>query len=288
MRDVDGPQAAPTDPDQAHDPAGPGVRIDHDGPLTRVVLDDPRRMNPQSPALWARLEQAARELPSTTRVVVLTGAGPHFSAGLDRRFLHPHGLTALFGDAPQEASIAARIAGYQRAFTAWREVDALVVAAVRGHAIGAGFQLALAADLRVLADDASLCMGEILVGLVPDLGGTGRLVELVGPDRALEICLTGRRVGAAEAVGIGLAALAVPGGQLEDTVADLSASVLSADAAAAREMVHLLRGATGRDRAGQLSAEREAQARLLLARMSSPAAPGSAAPGSAAAGEREA
>ena len=70
---------------------------------------------------------------------------------------------------------------------------------MQGHAIGAGFQLALACDLRVLAEDAQFSMAEVTLGLVPDLGGTKRLVELVGYARALEICVTGRRVGAAEA-----------------------------------------------------------------------------------------
>lgn len=138
---------------------------------------------------------------------------------------------------------------------------------MQGHAIGAGFQLALAADLRVLADDASLCMGEILVGLVPDLGGTGRLVELVGPDRALEICLTGRRIGAIEAVGLGLASVSVPSAELEATVDDLVEAVLAADPAALRELLPLLRGATTRDRAAQLAAERGAQARLIARRL---------------------
>lgn len=248
-------------------PAQEFVRVTSEGAVTRVVLDDPRRMNPQSPRLWARLEAVARELPQETRVVVLSGAGESFSAGLDRRFLTPQGLTGLFGPAPSTEQIADRIAGYQRAFTAWRQVDALVVAAVQGHAIGAGFQLALAADLRVLADDASLCMGEILVGLVPDLGGTGRLVELVGPDRTLEICLTGRRIGAIEAVGLGLASVSVPSAELEATVDDLVEAVLAADPAALRELLPLLRGATTRDRAAQLAAERGAQARLIARRL---------------------
>ena len=65
------------------------------------------------------------------------------------------------------------------------------VAAVQGHAIGAGFQLALACDLRVLADDAKLCMKEPTLGLVPDLTGTKPLVDIVGLPRALELCLTG-------------------------------------------------------------------------------------------------
>ena len=90
-----------------------------------------------------------------------------------------------------------------------------------GYAIGAGFQLALSCDLRVVADDAQFCMKESALGLVPDLTGTKPLVESVGYARALEICATARMVGAAEAVDIGLALAAVPADELDATVADL-------------------------------------------------------------------
>ena len=92
------------------------------------------------------------------------------------------------------------------------------VAAVRGHAIGAGFQLALACDLRVLADDAKLCMKEPALGLVPDLTGTKPLVDIVGLPRALELCLTARIVDAAEAAVLRLAELVVPGAELDAAV----------------------------------------------------------------------
>lgn len=215
-----------------------------------------------------QLARVARGLPVETRAVVLAGQGPAFSAGLDRRLFTPAGLVEQFGAGGGEAAIADRIAGFQEAFTAWREVPALVVAAVQGHAIGAGFQLALAADLRIVADDVSFCMGEILVGLVPDLGGIGRLVDLIGTDRALEVCLTGRRIGAAEAVALGLATVAVPAAELDGTVSDLLEAVLSADATAVAELLPLVRGASTRSRDEQLAAEREAQARIIAARMS--------------------
>lgn len=242
------------------------LTVTHDGPVTQVVLDDSNRHNAQTPQLWAALAQTARELPATTRIVVLRGAGASFSAGLDRAFASPAGMASLFGAAPGAESIAERIATFQEAFTAWRELPVVVVAAVQGHAIGAGFQLALAADLRIAADDVSFCMGEIRLGLVPDLGGTGRLADLVGTDRALEICLTGRTIRAAEAHDLGLTTLTVPRAELDDTVADLVAAVLAADPAAVTAMLPLLRGARVRTRDEQLRAEREAQAALIAVR----------------------
>ena len=114
-------------------------------------------------------------------------------------------MSTLESAAESAEAMAEVIAPFQRGFAAWADTHAVVVAAVQGHAIGAGFQLALAADLRVVADDVQLAMRETSLGLVPDLGGTGPLVGLVGYSKALELCATGRAVGAAEAVASGLA-----------------------------------------------------------------------------------
>ena len=117
------------------------------------------------------------------------------------------------------------------------------IAAVQGHAIGAGFQLALACDLRVVADDVQFAMRETSLSLVPDLTGTHPLVALVGHGRALEICLTGRFVTAEEAVSTGLASLAVPVDQLDGTVRDLASAILAAPRDAVIETKALVRGA---------------------------------------------
>jgi enoyl-CoA hydratase/carnithine racemase len=117
--------------------------------------------------------------------------------------------------------------------------------------------------MRVLAADARLSMAEVTLGLVPDLGGTKRLTELVGPSRALEICVTGRRISADEADRIGLATAVVPAGQLDDAANDLAAAVLAADPGAVAEIKALIGGALGRTYADQDRAEREAQTRRL-------------------------
>jgi enoyl-CoA hydratase/carnithine racemase len=155
------------------------------------------------------------------------------------------------------------IGGFQEAFSWWRDDRLVSIAAVQGHAVGAGFQLALACDLRVLADDARLSMREPSLGLVPDLGGTKPLVDLVGYARALEICATGREVTAAEAAGIGLGELVVPRADLDAAARELAAAVLAAPAAAVRETKALLRDAAGRSYDDQRAAERAAQARRL-------------------------
>lgn len=156
-----------------------------------------------------------------------------------------------------------RSCGYQEGFTWWRRSDIVSIAAVQGHAIGAGFQLALACDLRVVADDVQFAMRETSLGLVPDLTGTHPLVGLVGYARALEICATGRFVTAEEAVSTGLANLAVPVGQLDEAVRDLGAALLAAPRDALVETKALLQGAVDRTYEDQRVAERAAQGRRL-------------------------
>jgi enoyl-CoA hydratase/carnithine racemase len=241
-----------------------GVSYHQDGPVATVTLCRPEVLNAQTPAMWSELGNISRKLPGDVRVVIVRGAGRSFSAGLDLSVARGDGDSS-FADlvrlSPDES--ADRIAGFQSSFTWLRRPSLVTIAAVQGHAIGAGFQLALNCDLRVLADNARFSMAEVTLGLVPDLGGTKRLTELVGPSRALEICLTGRRISADEAERIGLATAVVPGGELDTAVAELTAAVLAADAGAVAEIKALLAGASGRSYADQDRAEREAQTRRL-------------------------
>ncbi|WP_210575600.1 enoyl-CoA hydratase/isomerase family protein [Streptomyces sp. GESEQ-4] len=244
-----------------------GVRLTVDDAIATVTLTNPAKRNAQSPAMWRALGEAGRLLPGSVRVVVLCGEGRSFSAGLDRQMFTPEGIEGepSFIDLARgsDAELDAAIAGFQEGFTWWRQSDIVSIAAVQGHAIGAGFQLALACDLRVVADDVQFAMRETGLGLVPDLTGTHPLVGLVGYARALEICVTGRFVLAEEAVSTGLANLAVPGEQLDATVADLASAILAAPRDAVIETKALLRGAGERTYEEQRAAERAAQARRL-------------------------
>ncbi|MFF3562861.1 enoyl-CoA hydratase/isomerase family protein [Streptomyces sp. NPDC002574] len=244
-----------------------GVRLTADDSVATVTLCNPAKRNAQSPALWRALEEAGRLLPGSVRVVVLRAEGLSFSAGLDRQAFTPEGFDGepSFIDLARasEGKLDATIAEYQSAFTWWRRNDIVTIAVVQGHAIGAGFQLALACDLRVVADDVQFAMRETGLGLVPDLGGTKPLTELVGYARAMEICATGRFVHADEAVRTGLANIAVPAGALDATVNDLAAALLAAPRDAVIETKALLREASGRAYDEQRAAERAAQGRRL-------------------------
>jgi enoyl-CoA hydratase/carnithine racemase len=254
-----------SDPTRPH----PGLRLEQDGPLLTLTLDDPAQRNAQTPSLWAALAEVGESLAPEVRVVIVRAEGPSFSAGLHRGMLTPQGVageqSVLELAASGEEALRAAIAGFQRGFAVWSQVPAVVLGAVQGAAIGAGFQLALACDLRVVADDVAFAMRETSLGMVPDLAGTAPLVRLVGYARALEICATGRWVGAAEAAAIGLATAAVPADDLDATVADLVDALLAAPEGALRETLALLRGAAGRTPDQQQAAERAAQARRLRA-----------------------
>ena len=159
----------------------------------------------------------------------------------------------------------ALIGSWQRAMDWSSRPSVVSVAAVHGHAIGAGFQLALGCDIRLAAEDAQFCMAEPSLGIVPDLGGTKRLVDLVGVSRATEICLTGRRVGADEAYTIGLASQVVPTEGLDAAVNATVDALLRIPRDAAAETKALLRSAATNTQDGQQAAERAAQYRLLHA-----------------------
>lgn len=199
------------------------------------------------------------------RVVVLRAEGRAFSSGLDRSLFAggDDGLLAMPHLSREEAT--ARIAAWQDAFDWDSRPDLVSIAAVQGHAIGAGFQLALGADIRIVADDALFTMAEPTLGLVPDLGGTKRLVDLVGRSRAIEICLTGRRVDAAEALRLGLASHVVARDELDAAVERTVAAVLAVNRDAAIETKALLIGAGARSQSEQQEAERDAQYRRLRA-----------------------
>lgn len=257
---------APADLDRA------GLRFDVGQPLpgaATITLSRPERRNAMTPSMWHGLATIGRSLPAGVRVVVVRGAGPSFSSGVDLRLLAGDGVTGEDAiPSPADPGFEDWIATCQEGFGWLRNPALISVAAVRGHAIGAGFQLALGCDLRVLADDAQLAMREPTLGLVPDLLGTKPLVDIVGLPRAMELCLTGRPVPAQEARDLRLAELVVPAAELDGAVADLAAALLAVDPATASATKQLLGQAVGNTLEQQADAERRAQGNLLRSKLS--------------------
>ncbi|MHA6627266.1 crotonase/enoyl-CoA hydratase family protein [Pseudonocardia sichuanensis] len=183
------------------------VRVTVTDGVADVRLSRPEKRNALDPAMFAGLVTAGERLKGdrSVRAVVLSGEGPDFCAGLDfgafRAMASGERLSATAQLPPSDGP--AKAAG-QRAAYAWAELPVPVIAAVRGNALGGGLQIALGADIRIVAPDARLSVMEVVWGLIPDMTGTQLLPELVGRDVAKELTLTGRVVTGEEAAALGL------------------------------------------------------------------------------------
>ncbi len=233
------------------------------GPVATITLDRPEVKNAQHPRLWAGMVRLLEGLDDSVRVVVVRGAGGTFSAGLDLSLLDPARAgeegSLLTTMAKSDEEIIDDIGTYQLPFAMLADPRFISIAVVEGYAIGAGFQLALSCDLRIVADDARFCMKEPALGLVPDLVGTKPLVEAVGYARALEICASARMVPASEAEAYGLAQVVVPAGDLDAALDAAIPSLTAHSAGAVRATKELLQAAPSRSLDEQRLAERTAQ-----------------------------
>lgn len=234
-----------------------------DGAVATITLNRPEARNAQRPRLWAGIARVLEELGPEIRVVVVRGAGGTFSAGLDLGLLDPakpdeegNFITVLGLD---DQAIIDQIDVYQRPFALLGDPRFITIAVVEGHAIGAGFQLALACDLRIAAEDARFCMKEPALGLVPDLLGTKPLVEAVGFARALEICASARIVSGTEAGEIGLAQVVAPAAELDGVLAATVDALTAHPHGAVTATKRLLQEAPARTVDEQRLAERTAQ-----------------------------
>ncbi len=158
------------------------------------------------------------------RVIVLTGEGRTFVAGAD--------IAEMSNFSPLEARVFAQ--NGHRALAKVAGIEKPVIAAVNGFALGGGCEVALACDIRVLADTAKIGQPEVNLGLLPGFGGTQRLARLVGPGKAKELIFTADPVDAAEALRIGLANMVVPADKLIATVTELAQKIASKGPVAVR------------------------------------------------------
>lgn len=196
------------------------VRIERDGRVAHLVLDRPERRNALDEELIEGLDAAVAELESTSGIgcVVVRGEGPGFSSGID--------ATTLAKLATAEGLRRIRTA-FVAAYDRLERLPLPTVASVHGWAIGAGFELALACDLRVVTADATLGLPETRMGVVPDVGGTGRLVALLGAGRAKELILTSAMIDGTRAGRLGIATRVTPAARLEAATSALTDELLA-------------------------------------------------------------
>jgi enoyl-CoA hydratase/carnithine racemase len=180
---------------------GEHVRLEVDGGIGTIRLDRPP-MNALNAAVQAEIRSAAQEAAERRDVaaVIVFGGEKVFAAGADIKEMQALSYTDMVD----------RAAVLQSAFSVVAAIGKPTVAAVTGYALGAGCELALCCDFRIAGEGARLGQPEILLGVIPGAGGTQRLARLVGPARAKDLIFSGRFVGAAEALAIGLVDEVVP------------------------------------------------------------------------------
>jgi enoyl-CoA hydratase/carnithine racemase len=223
-----------------------------------VRLNRPEKRNALDVAMFTGLVTAGERLKIEpgVRAVVLSGEGPDFCAGLDFgsfQAMRSGDRLSLQAELPVTAGPAQ--ATGQRAAYVWAEIPVPVIAAVTGNALGGGLQIALGADIRIVAPDARLSVLEIRWGLIPDMTGSQLLPELVGRDVAKELTFTGRVVSGEEAVALGLATRTDP--DPRRAALDLAGSIAARSPHAIRAAKRLL-GLAGRvDLKAGFAAEQE-------------------------------
>ncbi len=192
-----------------------GRKSEEDGVEVLILKNPP--VNALSTSLLSDLDARVRELASDPKVraVVLTGDGQYFSAGADLKEMATLDLKGAPELIRRTHELFGRIAG----------LNAPVVAAVNGLALGGGLELALSCDVRIAGESAKLGAPEVNYGLMPAYGGTQRLPRLIGVAKAKELIFTGAMVSAAEALKIGLVNKTVPAGQELRAARDLAHTI---------------------------------------------------------------
>jgi enoyl-CoA hydratase/carnithine racemase len=209
------------------------VTVETDRAVGTIRLNRPP-MNALSAALQADLAAAAAQVAAdhSVRAVVLYGGEKLFAAGADIKEMSGASYAQMTQDSGR----------LQEALNAVARIGKPVIAAVTGYALGGGLELALCADFRVLGETARVGQPEILLGLIPGAGGTQRLPRLIGPAKAKDLVFSGRFVGAAEALAIGLADRVVPDADVYAAACDLAAAYAAGPAialAAAKQAIDL-------------------------------------------------
>lgn len=233
----------------------PHVRLEHDGPLSWIVLSRPDARNALSEEMGIAISQFVREIDrrTDTRVVLLRGEGSAFCAGGDLAF-----LDARAASTPEENRQTMR--AYYELFLAVMRLRVPSIAVMHGPAMGAGVCLALACDMRLLARGATMALNFVRLGLHPGMGATYTLPRLVGPSKAAELLLTGRRIDAVEALRIGLVGSVHEPDDLLPAARALATEIAEAAPLAVAHTKCTLRGSLARSLDDALDLEAAAQA----------------------------
>jgi 2-(1,2-epoxy-1,2-dihydrophenyl)acetyl-CoA isomerase len=230
----------------------PTIAVTTSSGVCTITLNRPDVLNAFNDALTTELHEAlkAAEKDAAVRVIVITGAGRAFSSGQDLSDLRTKYIP---GHVPHLGDDLRR--RYNPIIKRMREVDKPIIAAVNGVAAGAGCSLALAADMRIASDQAAFIEVFINVGLIPDSGSTFMLPRLIGLGKAMEMCMTGAKIDANEALRLGIVNQVVPAAELDAAVAKLASRLASLPSRAIALTKRLLNQSANNDLDAQLEAE---------------------------------
>jgi enoyl-CoA hydratase len=228
--------------------------------IASLVLNRPDARNAMSPEMGQEVAAAVEELNADreVRVVVVRGAGKAFSAGGNLQALEQEAAAARSGGSVQGRGLGGG-RNFYRAYLSVRRLEVPSIAAIHGHAVGAGLCFALGCDLRVMHESAKTGMTFVRLGIHPGMAATWTLPRLIGPARAAELLYTGKLIDAAQALSWGLVNH-VAGDDFDAVVNGLAAEIASSGPVAVRAVKRTLRGSFDRDIEESLGHEADAQA----------------------------
>lgn len=208
-----------------------------DNGVAVVTFNDPDRRNAMTDAMGGALRDAIASLQQdvSVRAVVFTGAPPAFSSGGDLDMLEEAARQA------REAGTDPDMRAFYDQFLSMRDVVVPTIAAVNGHAVGAGLCVALACDLMIVADEAQVGLNFVRIGLHPGMGGSWLLPARVGRQQAARLLFTGRLIPGSEAAELGMAVEAVPADEVLPRALALAEEIAAAAPHAVRQLVASLR-----------------------------------------------
>ena len=187
--------------------SGENIRLERKGPIAIVTLDRPERLHAFNEKMFDLLEEVTNELRrNLPRVIIVTGTGDRsFSAGFDVQPDNPMVKRIMEAVMKKDDKPAREAIDRVREVTdAFSSLPVPIIAALNGNAYGGGAELASRCDLRILNRDSVICLSEVKLGLMPDWGGGAALAHLIGASRAADLILTARKVGAEEALMMGI------------------------------------------------------------------------------------
>ncbi|TFH24005.1 MAG: enoyl-CoA hydratase/isomerase family protein [Myxococcales bacterium] len=234
------------------------IKLDRVDGVARLTLDDPGHLNPMTLAMGLEIDAAVEALNTDddVRAVIVTGAGKAFSAGGSLATL---AREAGMGEDGEEMG-GGRV--FYSAFLAVRRLRVPTIAAINGHAIGAGLCFALGCDLRIAHERAKMGMTFVKLGIHPGMAATWNLPRIIGPAAAADLLYTGRLIDAREALAIGLVGR-MAGDDFANVVDATAAAIASNGPVAIRLLKETLSGTAGRTIEEALGREADAQARTF-------------------------